>query len=125
MSTKGPILHAKVTLRKHFYFRHPAINIGPKKTLSIRGQGKGKKKPSSSKCADQPMNVHVATGLLVHGPESENLPPLGNFRDPPSFLPEGVLYSFPGVVKHINAANMQKYNFLYKPHAKFSHFRLQ
>ena len=51
--------------------------------------------------------------------------PLGNFRDPPSFLPECVLYSFPGVVKHINAANMQKYNFLYKPHAKFSHFRLQ
>ena len=46
--------------------------------------------------------------FLVHGPESENLPPLGNFRDPPSFLPEGVLYSFPGVVKHINAANMQK-----------------
>ena len=63
--------------------------------------------------------------VLVHGPESENLPPLGNFRDPPSFLPEGVLYSFPGVVKHINAANMQKYNFLYKPHAKFSHFWLQ
>ena len=62
---------------------------------------------------------------IVHGPESENLPPLGNFRDPPSSLPEGVLYSFPGVVKHINAANMQKYNFLYKPHAKFSHFRLQ
>ena len=54
---------------------------------------------------------------IVHGPESENLPPPpGNFRDPPSFLPEGVLYSFPGVVNHINAANMQKYDFLYKPH---------
>ena len=63
--------------------------------------------------------------LVVHGPESENLPPLGNFREPPSFLPEGVLYSFPGVVNHINAANMQKYNVLYKPHAKFSHFQLQ
>ena len=63
--------------------------------------------------------------IIVHGPESENLPPLGNFRDPPSFLPEGVLYSFQGVVIHINAANMQKYNFLYKPHAKFSHFWLQ
>ena len=30
-------------------------------------------------------------------------PPLGNFCEPPSFLPEGVLYSIPGVVKHINA----------------------
>ena len=69
--------------------------------------------------------VLLVFNLIVHGPESENLPPLGNFRDPPSFLPEGVLYSFPGVVQHINAANMQKYNFLYKPHAKFSHFRLQ
>ena len=63
--------------------------------------------------------------ILVHGPESENLPPLGNFRDPPSFLPEGILYSFLGVVNQINAANTQKYIFLYKPHAKFSHFWLQ
>ena len=59
------------------------------------------------------------------GQKVKTSPPLENFRDPPSFLPEGVLYSFPGVVKHINAANMQKYNFLYKPHAKFSHFQLQ
>ena len=59
------------------------------------------------------------------GQKVKTSPPLGNFRDHPSFLPEGVLYSFPGVVKNINAANMQKYNFLYKPHAKFSHFRLQ
>ena len=59
------------------------------------------------------------------GQKVKTSPPLGNFRDPPSFLPEGVLYSFPGVVQHINAANTQKYNFLYKPHTKFSHFRLQ
>ena len=71
-----------------------------------------------------PPPLEPKTILLVHGPESENLP-LGNFRDPPSFLPEGVLYSFPGVVKHINAANTQKCNFLYKSHTKFSHFRLQ
>ena len=74
---------------------------------------------------DQNTQIKLPLHKLVHGPESENLPPPGNFRDPPSFLPEGVLYSFPGVVKHINAANMQKYNFLYKPHAKFSHFRLK
>ena len=59
------------------------------------------------------------------GLKVKTFPPPGYFCDPPSFLPEGVLYSFPGVVKHINAANIQKYNFLYKPHAKFSHFRLQ
>ena len=59
------------------------------------------------------------------GQKVKTSPPLGNFRDPPSFLPEGVLYSFPGVVKLINAANMQKYDFLYKPQAKCSHFRLQ
>ena len=51
------------------------------------------------------------------GQKVKTSPPPWNFRDPPGFLPEGVLYSFPGVVKHINAANMQKYNFLYKPHA--------
>ena len=60
---KGPILHGKVPLRKHFYFRHPAINMRPKKTLSIRGRGKGKKNSSSSKCADQPVNIHAGTGL--------------------------------------------------------------
>ena len=57
------------------------------------------------------INMVRCTLIIVHGPESENLPPLGNFRDPPSFLPEGVLYSFPGVVKLKNAANMQKHHF--------------
>ena len=56
------------------------------------------------------------------GQKVKTSPPLMNFRDPPSFLPEGVLYSFPGVVNHINAANMQKYDFLYKPHSKIFTF---
>ena len=80
---EGPISHGKVPLRKHFYFRHPAINRRPKKTLSIQGQGKGKKNSSSSKSADQPVDIHAGTGLPDQSADIGLLP---DKPDPPDFI---------------------------------------
>ena len=66
------------------------------------------------------IHVHV-----VHGPLSETSPNKGFSRPPSppsSFLPEGALFHFR--MLSINAANMHKYEFLYKPHAKFCHSQL-
>ena len=60
--------------------------------------------------------------ILVCGTESKKSSPREG--DPLIVFSEGILYSFLCFVNHVNAANRQKYEFLYKQYATFSHFWL-